>query len=272
MNKQVVSLLKIDLSGYKVLVTASSRGIGRGIAEAVLEAGSRVFINGLHEESVVKSISDLQTIYGPGRVSGFAADLSDLASVRTLVSKATEFLGGIDAVVYVTGPPKPGTFKELKESDWKHGVNLLIMSAIGLIYEALPYLQKSSNPSITLLTSVAVKEPIPTIALSNVLRITMHGLVRTLAKELGREKVRVNAIMPGYIMTDRIRQLSLDRASRENKDPTEVIEDISERVPLNRIGEPREVGYLTAFLISPLAAYINGASIPIDGGLLNSVF
>ena len=261
--------MKIDLDKYRVLVTASTRGIGFGIAKILLECGARVVINGRYRETVENALMKLRNL---GEVHGFVADLTDFEQVRELVKKAVEVLGGLDALVYVTGPPKPGFFKDLTLSDWEYGVKLLIMSAIWLTYLALPYLQKSDNPSIVYLTSVAVREPIPNIALSNTLRIAIHGLIKTLSRELGPQGIRVNAILPGYIMTDRLKQIIKDRAKRENRSEDEILKEFISSVPLRRIGEPEEVGYLVAFLISRYARYINGASIPIDGGLLQSVF
>ena len=257
-----------DLNGYRVLVTASTRGIGRGIAKVLLINGAKVVINGRSNESVSRAVNELKEY---GEVYGVKADLTVHDDVVKLVNKAVELLGGLDSLVYVTGPPRPGYFSELSLSDWEYGVKLLIMSAIWVTYYALPYLKKSDNPSIVYSTSIAVKEPVPNIALSDTLRISIHGLVKTLSRELGPQGIRVNAILPGYIMTDRVKQLVKDRSVRENRSEEEILEDITKNIPLRRIGEPEEVGCLVAFLISKYAAYINGASIPIDGGLLRSI-
>ena len=263
--------MAFSLEGYKVLVTASTRGIGRGIAEVLLSEGSYVFINGIHDETVSKAIKELGNTYS-GRVGGLRADLRRGEEVRELVSRAVEFLGGLDSLVYVTGPPKAGYFRELSVDDWVNGVNLLIMSAVNLVREALPYLRASGKASIVFSTSVAVKEPIPNIALSNTLRISIHGLMKSLARELGAEGIRVNAVMPGYVLTDRVRYLAMDRVRREGGSIQEVIKGMSSEVPLRRMADPHEVGYVVAFLISRYASYINGASIPVDGGLLKSQF
>ncbi len=261
----------LGIEGLKVLVTASSRGIGRGIAEALLDEGCSVFINGLHEESVGKAVKELKASFG-GRVEGAKADLRVSEEVLKLVKEAVKFLGGLDGLVYVTGPPKAGFFRELSIEDWDEGINLLVKSAVLLAKEAIPYLRKSRNPSIVFLSSVAVKEPIPNIALSNTLRIAVHGLMKTLARELGTEGIRVNAVMPGYIMTDRVRYIVEDRARSEGLTPDEVVEGFAKEVPLHRLGKPREVGYVVAFLLSRYASYINGVAIPVDGGLLKSQF
>jgi len=258
----------LDLKGYRVLVSASTRGIGFGIAKVLLKNGASVVINGRSNESVSKAIEELKKY---GKVYGIVANIAEHEDAKRLVEEAVGFLGGLDALVYVTGPPKPGFFEDLSLDDWNYGVKLLIMSAIWLTRYSLPYLKKSSNPSIVYSTSVAVKEPIPNIALSNVLRLSIHGLVKTLSRELAKYGIRVNAVLPGYIMTSRVKQLIRDRASREGRSEEEILKEFIKEVPLGRIGEPEEVGYLVAFLISKYASYITGASIPIDGGLLKSI-
>ena len=146
------------------------------------------------------------------------------------------------------------------------------MSAVWLTRYALPYLEESGKASITYLTSIAVREPIPYIALSNTLRIAVHGLVKTLAGELGSKGIRVNAVLPGHIFTDRTRELAEKKAGETGKSVEEVIEEYAREIPLKRLGKPEEIGYVVAFLISKYASYVNGASIPVDGGLLRSVF
>jgi 3-oxoacyl-[acyl-carrier protein] reductase len=261
--------LAFGIEGYRVLVTASTRGIGRGVAEVLLEEGARVVINGRSHESVKNTLEELKL---RGEIYGVPADLRKREDVQRLVNMAAELLRGLDAVVYVTGPPKPALFSELKPEDWEDAARLLSLSAVWVAYYSLPHLEKSENPSLTFLTSIAVKEPIPNIALSNVMRVSVHGLVKTLARELGPRGIRVNAIMPGYIMTDRVRQVAEDRARREGKTVEQVYREMASTVPLGRIGEPKEVGYLVAFLISRYASYITGASIPVDGGRMVSIF
>jgi len=261
--------LAFNIKGLRVLVTASSRGIGRGVAEVLLEEGARVVINGRDPERLEKTLAELRPL---GEVYAVQADLTERSQVERLVDQAARLLGGLDALVYIPGPPRPGRFRDLGLDDWEHAAKLLALSPVWAAYYAIPWLEKSNNPSMVFSTSVAVKEPLEDIALSNVMRITIHGLVKTLARELGPQGIRVNAILPGYIMTDRVRQVAAKRAEETGKPVEEVIRDMARAVPLRRIGEPREVGYLVAYLLSPYAAYITGASIPIDGGLLRSVF
>ena len=256
------------IDGYRVLVTASTKGIGKGVARVLLREGAVVTVCSRNEENVKAAVKELSEI---GTVYGFVADLTKRADVEALVRKAADAMGGIDSLVYVTGPPKPGVFSEISEEDWDYGIRLLIKSAIWVTRYALPYIKASGRGSIVYVTSVAVKEPIPNIVLSNTLRIAVHGLAKSLSRELAPD-VRVNAVLPGHIMTDRAIQLAEDVARRTGRSVEEVLAERAATIPLRRLGKPEDVGYLVAFLISPYASYITGASIPVDGGLLTSVF
>ncbi len=263
-------IVMFDINNTRVLVTASSRGIGYGIAKVLVSMGARVVINGRDEERLSRAVEELKSM--GGEAYGVRADLTVREEAEKLVDETARLLNGLDALVYVTGPPKPGFFTDLSLDDWEYGIRLLIKSALWVTRKALPYLFESSNPSITYLSSIAVKEPIPNIALSNTLRISIHGLAKTLARELGPRGVRVNTVLPGYIYTSRVEQLIRDRMERYGKTREEVVNEIISDIPLGRIGKPEEVGYLVAFLISKYASYITGAAIPVDGGRLKTVF
>ncbi|MEM1930933.1 MAG: SDR family oxidoreductase [Sulfolobales archaeon] len=259
---------RLGIEGYRVLITASTRGIGRGIAEVLLEEGARVFICGRSRESVDRAVSELKPL---GEVYGSPADITVREQAEGIVDKACEVLGGLDGLVYVTGPPRPGTFMELDLSDWDYGVKLLVLSAIWITRKAIPYVERSGRGSLVYLTSTAVKEPIHNLALSNVLRVSIHNLVKTLSRELGPRGIRVNAVAPGYIYTERTLQVARDQSARTGKSVDEIISEWANDVPLKRLGTTREVGYAVAFLLSPLASYISGVVLPVDGGRLRSL-
>lgn len=257
------------LKGHRVLITASSRGIGLGVARVLVSEGAKVVINGRSRERLERAVEELRRI-GAGEVYGVVADITVREEAERLVDEAAQLLGGLDSLVYVTGPPRPGLFEELGLEDWDYATRLLIMSAIWVTRKVIPLLKKSSNPSIVYLTSVAVKEPIEGLALSNTLRVAIQGLAKTLSRELAGYGIRVNTVLPGYVMTERVREVIADRARREARRPEEVMEEVKASIPLGRLAEPEEIGYLVAFLISRYASYITGAAIPIDGGLLHS--
>ena len=263
-------MVGIDLSGRLAFATASSKGIGFGVARVLAKAGADVILLSRNEENLRKAKEKLRA-ESDVEVNYIVADLTKRKDLERTIEKLKD-IGEPDVFFFSTGGPKPGYFMEMSMKDWEGAVKLLLYPAVYLTRALVPAMEKKSFGRIVYSTSVAIREPIPNIALSNVVRISMAGLIRTLAKELGPKGVTVNGIMPGIIRTDRMIQLAKDRARREGKTIEEALAEYARPIPLGRLGEPEEVGYLVAFLASDLGSYINGAMIPVDGGRLNSVF
>ena len=265
---------RLGIEGLRVLVTASTRGLGRGIAEVLASEGARLVVNGRSREAVERAARELAEKHG-AEAYGVAADLTVLEQVDMLVDRAAELLGGgLDALVYVPPPPPPGGFRDVPREEWLRWSRALSLAPVWAAQRFLAHHRPRGDGAggLVYVTSIAVREPIPDIVLSNALRISIHGLVRSLAKELGPLGVRVNAVMPGYFLTSRVRGLAEKRAREQGTTPDKVLEQMASQVPLRRIGRPEELGWVVAFLLSPFAGYVHGASIPVDGGRLNSVF
>lgn len=145
------------------------------------------------------------------------------------------------------------------------------MSAVWLVHYSLPYLEESKG-NIVFLTSVAIREPLENLILSNTVRLSIAGLVRSLARELGKKSIRVNMMLPGYTKTERIIELARVKAEKKSVSVEEVLAEMGKEVPLGRIAEPEEIANVVLFLASDKASYVNGASIPVDGGYLRSIF
>ena len=266
--------MNLGMNGLRVVVTASTRGLGRGVVEVLLEEGASVVLNGSRRESVEEAVAALSRRYGEGRVHGVVADLRVPEEAARLVDEAARLLGGLDAGVFVPPPPPAGRFMDVGEEEWRVWSRALTLSPVWFTRRLLRYLEPRGDGSggIVYVTSIAVREPIPDIVLSNTLRVSIHGLVRSLAHELGPRGIRVNAVLPGYFLTDRVRGLAERRARESDRSVEEVIEEMGRQVPLGRIGDPRELGYVVAFLLSRYASYVHGASLPVDGGRLRSIF
>jgi 3-oxoacyl-[acyl-carrier protein] reductase len=250
--------------------TASSKGIGFGVAKILSTAGADVILLSRNEANLKEAQKKIKEETGI-KPEYIVADLSNRDDLIRVIKEIKE-IGEPDIFFFSTGGPKAGFFMEKTMEEWEDSVNLLLYPAVYLSKELLSGMKEKKWGRIVYSTSVAIKEPIPNIALSNVVRISMAGLIRTLAKEVGEFGITVNGIMPGIIKTDRMVQLAKDKATREGKTAEEALDDYAKQIPTGRLGNPEEIGYMVAFLASEYASYINGALIPVDGGRLNSVF
>ncbi len=146
------------------------------------------------------------------------------------------------------------------------------MSVIQLIHEVLPSMRKQKWGRIVNLASVSVKQPIPGLMLSNVLRPAVIGLTKSLSQELAGDNILVNAVCPGYFLTDRVKSLLQDRADKAKKQTDKIVEEMVKEIPLGRMGDPQELADLVAFLASPRSGYITGTVIQVDGGMVKGLF
>jgi 3-oxoacyl-[acyl-carrier protein] reductase len=257
------------LAGARVLVTAASQGIGFGAAQAIAAEGARVVVNSSNAERLAQATKRLKEI---GDVRGVVADLSQRSELDRLLHETVSHLGGLDTLVYVTGSPRPGLFMEQSFEDWSTAASLLVVSPAYLARRAAEaMLAGGGGGRMVFLTSVAIREPMPNIALSSVCRVAVAGLVRTLARELGPKGIRVNGILPGYIRTGRIDQLMNDAARRRGTTPESERAAFQQDIPLGRVGTAEEVARAVIFLGSDLSSYISGSMLPVDGALLRSV-
>lgn len=254
--------MNLQLEDRTFLVTAASRGLGFGVAKALVGEKANVIICGRGKKPLKDAASSLGT-----RCQYFVADVAAPADVTALLDFTREQTSKLDGLFVNAGGPAPGTFTEISDDDWSKAIDLTLMSAIRLTREAIPLLKKSDAPSILYSTSISVKQPIPNLLLSNSLRPAVVGMMRTLSEELGPDGIRTNAVCPGYIHTERVKQLM--SAAKSKGDAAE--EAIVARIPLGRMGTPDEFGRVCAFLLSPLASYVHGALLLIDGGLFKGM-
>lgn len=258
----------IDLTGKRIVVLAGTKGIGYGVSEFLLKSGANVFFCSRSEANVRDTLNSLS--WAGDRVSGATCNLTKADSIEQFFAKVGERYGRINGLFFNTGGPPPGRFEEIPLDLWDITYELLVRSAVKATQEALKIAERES--SFVYLTSVAVKEPVPNLILSNSIRMSILGLVKTLSKEVTPDTgIRFNVVMPGYIRTQRVEEVARSRATKMGKKIEDVMSEMVSNVPLKRMGEPWEVGALVAFLMSDLSKYINGAAIPIDGGLLNSI-
>lgn len=244
--------MDLGLKGRRALVTGASQGIGKAVAEALAAEGATVGIaarNAAKLAEVAKSIGGM----------AFRCDLSVDGAPRQLVRDFAEKMGGIDVLVLSTGGPPRLSFDAIEDAAWRSAFEALWMSTVQAIREALPHMRANRWGRIILVTSTAAREPIPNLFLSNSLRAGLHGFVNALSKEVAADGITVNALMPGMTATDRLKELGSG------------LDQLAQRVPAKRIGEPAEFAALAAFIASAKAAYVTGQAIACDGGLLQSI-
>ncbi len=261
--------MDLDLEGNAALVTASSRGLGFASAQAIAKEGADVAICGRDADRLDAARAELDAT-ATGDVLAVQTDLTDPDDVSRLVGETVDTFGGLDHLVTSSGGPPSTTFLETEDREWYGAYDLLVMSVVWTIEEAHPHLLDSEAGSTTCITSRTVREVVDGLLLSNAVRRAVTGLVKTVSREFAPE-IRVNAVLPGTIETARIEELIEARVDRGTYDDYETgLAEMAGEIPLDRIGDPHELGDVVAFLSSPRASFVNGVSVPIDGGLLRS--
>ena len=200
------------------------------------------------------------------------ADVSKRADLERLAAAAREALGHVDIVVTNSGGPSPGTFENVRPEGWQAAFDILLMSAVELIRAFLPGMKERRFGRILNITSITVKQPIENLLLSNALRAAVTGMARTLATEVAPFGITVNNLLPGYTRTERLDELADAAAARDGTAPADFFARLEREIPARRLGEPRELAALAAFLASERAAYVTAQSIAVDGGWIRSVY
>jgi 3-oxoacyl-[acyl-carrier protein] reductase len=248
----------LGIEGRTALVMGASRGIGKGIAVALAREGARVAISSRSEESLQAAAAEIA-----GEVHVFLADTKDLDRLRQLPGEVAEAVGPIDILVANTGGPPTGGALDNSLEEWEEAFRSLVLATRVLIDGVLPGMRERHWGRIVNVSSSSIREPIPHLTLSNANRMAALGLLETLADEVAADGITVNTVATGMFATERLADPEGSLKGAE--------EAAKQRVPAKRLGQPKEYGDLVAFLCSERAAYLTGAVIPLDGGLLRSV-
>jgi NAD(P)-dependent dehydrogenase (short-subunit alcohol dehydrogenase family) len=253
--------VKLGLSGRHALVTGGSKGIGYGIAAELLAEGAAVTICARTADEVAAAAKSLD-----GDVSGQVCDVTDADAVEALVAAAAAERGGIDILVNNAGGAHPGGFEDLTDEDWKRDLDVKLFSQIRCTRAALPHLRRSAAPRVININAVYARYPDPAFFATSVNRAACHNLTKVLAQQYGPEKILVNAVNIGFVVTPQWENIRARRAPTLT--PDEFFAKLAaEEVPLGRFGAVDEVSGLVAFLASDRASYITGASIDVAGGM-----
>lgn len=261
--------MDLGIAGRTALVCASSKGLGRAIAEELAASGCQLVLCARSPGPLEEARAALEA--SGARVVAVAADLSIEAGCTAVVDAAVEAFGHIDILVTNAGGPPSGPFEQHDLDAWRAAVQLTLESVIHLTSRVLPGMKERRWGRILNVTSIAVKQPVDGLILSNTLRSAVTGFARTLANEVAPWGVTVNNLMPGYTRTSRLDHLADAIAEREGIDRDAAFDRWNSQVPMGRVGEPREFAALAGFLASERASYITAQSIAVDGGWIRSL-
>jgi 3-oxoacyl-[acyl-carrier protein] reductase len=262
--------MDLGIRGKVALVAAASKGLGRAVADELAAEGCKVVICARNRSDLEAAAAEMAKRNGAD-VFPVVADVSTSAGVRSLHESAVQKFGPLDIIVTNAGGPPSGKFEDIPLDEWERAFHLTLMSSVELAHLSLPSMKQRKWGRILNITSIAAKQPVDNLILSNALRAAVTGFARTLANEVAPFGITVNNLLPGYTRTDRVEQLTRASAAKEGLDESAVRARWESQIPMKRLGEPREFAALAAFLASERASYITGQSIAIDGGWIRSL-
>jgi 3-oxoacyl-[acyl-carrier protein] reductase len=262
--------MELGLAGKVALVGGASRGIGKAVAMALAREGCRVAIGARGREGLEGAAAEISGATG-SEVLPVVCDMSRYDDIRRFVAETVSRFGGLDIVVNNAGGPPLGTFEAHSDEAWQAALDQNFLSVARTVREALPHLRRRGGGRIINITSMAVKQPLDGLILSNAARLGVVGLAKTLSRELGPDQILVNNVCPGFTLTDRMRQVLQNRATAEGRPLAEIVEEEGRRIPVGRLGQPEDIAALVVFLASEPARHITGTTIQVDGGSTTAV-
>jgi 3-oxoacyl-[acyl-carrier protein] reductase len=260
--------MNLGLHNKVAMVAASSKGLGYGVARALAANGAHVSMCSRTQDNIDRATETLASETGAETLAT-ACDVTDATQLDNWCQRTVNKWGKVDALLVNAGGPPAAYFKEITDEQWQAAFELTLLSSVRMIRMVIPYM--TDGGSILTVTSSSVKEPIERLGLSTVMRAGVVGLVKTLADELAADGIRVNNLVPGRIDTDRVAQLDQGVADQRGITFEEARAAAVSKIPLGRLGTIDDFGQAGAFLLSPASAYITGATLRVDGGLMRSV-
>lgn len=262
--------MDLGLKGKVALVAAASRGLGKAVAWELAREGARVVVCAREENVLQATASEIASDTG-AEVFPVVADVTKPDDIKALISSVEDRFGQIDILVNNAGGPPTGAFLDFDDAAWEEALRLNLLSTIRLCRAVLPGMRTRGWGRIVNITSASVKQPMDGFVLSSAARSGVVGMAKTLANECAAEGITVNNVCPGYTLTDRVKHLAEEQATKEGKTVQEVIERFAADIPARRLGRPEELAALVVFLASERAAYITGTTIQVDGGYVKSL-
>ncbi len=263
--------MDLGIKDRVALVAASSRGLGKAVAEALAAEGASLALCSRNEKTLSATAEAIRKRWGVV-VFDCALDVTDPEAVKRFVAATIERFGRVDIAIANAGGPPSKPFAETTIEDWRAAFDLNFMSTLYLVRELLPLMQKQKWGRIVTITSMTVKQPTEGLILSNAIRAAVAGLVKSLANEYAKDNILINNVCPGYTATDRLTDVAAAQATAHGVSSEEIIGRWSRNIPLGRLGRPDEFAAVVAFLCSERAGYVTGTSTAIDGGLVKGLF
>lgn len=252
--------MDLGLQNKIAFVAASSQGLGKSVALELAKEGAAVVICGRKEAALRLAEAEIKTL--GGEVLALVGDLSNAEDRNAMIEATLNRFQRVDILVTNTGGPPAGKFESFSQNDWEQAFQQLLISAVGLMNGFLPGMKEKRWGRIVTITSQAVKQPVNNLILSNSVRASVVGLMKTLSNELGEYNITVNNVMPGYTETARLTKLI---------EGNPAFASVTKEIPLARFGQPEEFAAAVAFLASERASYITGVSLAVDGGWIKGM-
>lgn len=261
--------MDLELKNRTVLVLGAGGGLGSAIARSFAGEGAAVGLADIAGDLLARTHAELATM--GARTKALQWDIGDLSLVEPRIAAIEAELGPVDVLVNNTGGPPPTPAAAQDPLLWAKHFNAMVLSVIAITDRVLPGMRERGWGRIVTSTSSGVVAPIPNLAMSNALRLSLVGWSKTLAREVASQGITVNVVLPGRIATPRIKFLDEQKAKREGRRVEEVTTESCSSIPIGRYGEPKEYGDMVAFLASERASYVTGSVVRVDGGLLASI-
>jgi len=263
--------LETGLKDKTVLITASSTGIGKAVAELFAQEGCRIAISSRSKENLLSTTQELKQKYS---LEPFwsVCDLNKQKDIENTYAAVARHFGTVDILVNNCGGPTPGLFQQLEEEDWNSAYEQVLLSVVRFSKLVLPGMMAKNWGRIINLTSISVKQPVDNLVLSNSLRAGVTGFTKSLSNEIAKFNITVNNVAPGLTLTGRLYELAVIEAKERGKSHEEILVEMAKRVPLNRLARPEEIASVVVFLASRQASYVTGNTIQVDGGYVKSIY